>query len=221
MDVVPVANDSDVRQEPLPASGTTVFRYRILCFWLVLGCLAFALDDAIQPSIHRLGQQQTINSIAEHWQMLAETGGIVLFILAMLLYGNGHRNPALLALLGVTVIGQACKHLIGRVRPHWTGDTTIFHGPLGVWGDGSHVPIDSLPSGHTMVAFAMASLLTARWSQAKWLWFALAGGVGLSRTLVDVHFPSDVIFGGLLGTIIGQSAIAIASDANRNAGVAT
>lgn len=61
--------------------------------------------------------------------------------------------------------------------------------------------IDSMPSGHTAAAFAMATALAWRWPKARCLWYLLAGGVGIARMLVDRHFLSDVILGALLGVV--------------------
>lgn len=180
---------------------------RLLLCWFCAGCLAFALDDYLQPRIRGLGEHQWVNFVAEHWQKLAETGCMITFIGVLAASRRGLLKPGIYALLGVAIVGQLTKYGFGRVRPHWTGDLTVFHGPLGLWGDGHRVPVDSLPSGHTAVAFAMAQVLAARWPRVKWLWFVLASGVAVSRTLVDVHFPSDVIFGGLLGFVVEQWAL--------------
>lgn len=65
----------------------------------------------------------------------------------------------------------------------------------------------SFPSGHTAVAFAMAS----SWSLSHPRWHVVApslvwaAGTGLSRVWMGDHYPSDVLAGALLGTAIGWS----------------
>jgi membrane-associated phospholipid phosphatase len=65
----------------------------------------------------------------------------------------------------------------------------------------------SMPSGHTLTAFAVASALyfalpAARRARHWWL-FALAAGTGLSRIAVGAHWPGDVAVGASLGLLSG------------------
>lgn len=69
----------------------------------------------------------------------------------------------------------------------------------------------SMPSGHTLTAFAVASGIyfalppERRWRYG-WL-FVLAAGAGLSRIAVGAHWPGDVAVGaslGLLSGLLGQ-----------------
>lgn len=60
----------------------------------------------------------------------------------------------------------------------------------------------SFPSGHTMVAFAVAtSLLLSGYRKLGWSLMAVAVLVGLSRMLVGVHYLSDVLAGALVGVL--------------------
>ena len=66
----------------------------------------------------------------------------------------------------------------------------------------------SMPSGHTLTAFAVATGLllaiaaTRRWRH-RWL-LALALGTGLSRVAVGAHWPGDVAVGAALGLLSGM-----------------
>ena len=76
----------------------------------------------------------------------------------------------------------------------------------------AHVPPSdkfSLPSGHTTAAFLMASLLAHFYPQVTVIVYLWASTVGLSRVLLGVHYPSDIIAGALLGLTIAFLSINI------------
>ncbi|MDN4502170.1 phosphatase PAP2 family protein [Alteromonadaceae bacterium BrNp21-10] len=67
----------------------------------------------------------------------------------------------------------------------------------------------SLPSGHTAAAFLMASLLAHYYPSIALLVYAWAAIIGLSRILLGVHYPSDIVVGALLGKIISLLSLLI------------
>lgn len=67
----------------------------------------------------------------------------------------------------------------------------------------------SFTSSHATNHFCIAAFLVTvfggymkRWKHLWWLWASL---VSIAQVYVGVHYPLDVIFGGLLGIIIGVS----------------
>jgi len=67
----------------------------------------------------------------------------------------------------------------------------------------------SFPSGHSQVAFCVATVLVfffPEW-RLRFVIYILAGLVGISRIYLGVHFPSDVLAGGILGYAGGKGGI--------------
>jgi len=95
------------------------------------------------------------------------------------------------------IAAQVLKHLIGRARPRLT-DTSLFIGPSLKSG------YDSLPSGHTTLAFCLASILSYHLPKYRALFYLFAIIVGLWRVEELAHFPSDVLGGAMVGAIVGS-----------------
>jgi membrane-associated phospholipid phosphatase len=68
----------------------------------------------------------------------------------------------------------------------------------------------SFPSGHSIEAFAVATIIARRYGNHRWVPFAaygLASLVGFSRLTLNVHFLSDVFMGGALGYSISRFTV--------------
>ena len=98
-------------------------------------------------------------------------------------------------LLGSGIITLLLKR-IGRGRPRWLDQGGPFQfEPLALASSWA-----SMPSGHTITAFALAVALgyfLPRWQIPLLLWAAL---IGLSRVVVGAHYPSDIVAGACIGT---------------------
>lgn len=95
-------------------------------------------------------------------------------------------------LLSVTV-STVLKYSIMRQRPFWTYPDIQKETAGGGY---------SFPSGHTTMAFSTATAMSLAYP--KWYvvapGYVLAGLVGYSRMHLGVHYPSDVLFGAIIGT---------------------
>jgi membrane-associated phospholipid phosphatase len=96
----------------------------------------------------------------------------------------------------VTSLG---KLAFGRSRPREEMGSVSFR-PLGGRLGYDH---SSFPSGHTTVAFAVASVAAERVRGLGWAAYPLAALVGWSRVNDDDHWVSDVVAAALLGTATG------------------
>jgi undecaprenyl-diphosphatase len=108
---------------------------------------------------------------------------------------------AISAMINGAVMTQGLKMLIGRERPGESGDELRLGGPR-------HDAYDSsFPSGHTSLAFAVATVMANHEPKRKWLYYGLATAVGVSRIRKSAHFPSDVLVGAGVGIYAGRSAL--------------
>jgi membrane-associated phospholipid phosphatase len=99
------------------------------------------------------------------------------------------------------VLARTGKFFIVSPRPAAEVDNTQFR----IVGETLHNV--SMPSGHTLTAFAVASALyfaipVGHRARYGWLWL-LAAGTGLSRIAVGAHWPGDVAVGASLGLLSG------------------
>jgi undecaprenyl-diphosphatase len=95
------------------------------------------------------------------------------------------------------LLSNVAKRLIGRARPEFidTMGTLAFHPIANDWR------FEGFPSGHTTTAFALA--WTIGFLAPRYFPLALIGAiaVGLSRIVVGMHYPTDVLGGLAFGTI--------------------
>jgi len=68
----------------------------------------------------------------------------------------------------------------------------------------------SFPSGHTIAAFSIATIITRRYGNHRWVPYAayvMPAVVGFSRLSLSDHFSSDVFMGGALGYSISRFTV--------------
>jgi decaprenylphosphoryl-5-phosphoribose phosphatase len=104
------------------------------------------------------------------------------------------------ALMAVEVINALLKLVIGRRRPRLAGLP-----PLATTRSQR-----SFPSAHSASSFAAARILSEALPGAPV--YAAALAMALSRPYLGVHYPSDVLAGMALGTVIAESIAGASQD---------
>lgn len=122
----------------------------------------------------------------------------VTFGLAALLPG---LHMGLTGLVGVGVYRILKRHLV-RERP--------FHSHRGVRAVISPLDRYSFPSGHTLHAVCFTVMMGNYFPPLLWFAVPFAVSVALSRVVLGLHYPTDVLAGGLLGGLLAVASLAIA-----------
>lgn len=125
------------------------------------------------------------------------TGGLIFDNRWMRLTGRHVFQSVLYA----TVITVTVKTLLGRHRPDQHDGPYAFEGPS------FRDEFNSLPSGHTTVAFALCSSLAADIDHpvATVVLYTMAAYTGFTRMYDDRHWSSDVFLGAIVGTVCGYT----------------
>ena len=158
------------------------------------------LDELVLRSINRWAADPVVGWLAEalssRWMIVA----VCLPLTVALVRAGRFRSIVAIALamaVGDVATARVLKPAFDRPRPCTIQTDLVARVPC---GSGR-----SFPSGHATVAFAF--LLAAAPSVRRGWWLAwVAVAVAGSRVVLGVHYPSDVIAGGVVGGIIGHSS---------------
>lgn len=171
---------------------------------LLLTALAFALDRWAWGHL-------SMPDVYDHdWgRLLRVTGSIFPWLalsLALWLEARGwdgaKARRAWLVLAAPVAGGfasEVLKLIVRRERPGLTDGAWVFR----PFGDRLFEAKElGLPSGHAMVAFAGAAMLSRLYPRAAPVVWALAIGCGLTRVLARAHFLSDVAVAALISWLV-------------------
>ncbi len=114
------------------------------------------------------------------------------------------------AVIDAEILTTFLKDTTRRVRPSGVSaqgnfSDTLFESKNGVLSGGG-----GMPSGHSIAAFAVATVIARRYGNHRWVPFVaygLATLVGFSRVSTSAHFVSDVFVGGALGYSISRYVV--------------
>lgn len=140
------------------------------------------------------------------WPMYAAAGG---YILGVITKNDGTKRYALMAAKAMLISGitvQALKNVFHRSRPGTNDGAYAFDGLNGKFGTNV-----SFPSGHTTLAFSVATFIAEtnkhRGPLIPILAYSVAALSAWSRVHDKAHWASDVALGAALGHLITKSVL--------------
>ncbi|MBI2844470.1 MAG: phosphatase PAP2 family protein [Armatimonadetes bacterium] len=195
------------QSEPQPQNGSSSDskrdRDKDLLDLAKRAAIAYALDQTVSRLASSALGSEEADKISSLFSGIGGRGMVGALGIGYLAGGKQTKRTcgsALEAASEAMLMTESLKFLSGRMRPREPGsDADDFRGP----GAG----YKSFPSGHVSNAFAIATVLGERHPKRKWLYRALALGVGLSRVQKQAHYLSDVVVGAAIGTYAGRRAI--------------
>lgn len=142
----------------------------------------------------------------KHWNLffrfITQLGSAVVTILTVLLlmvFTSGQTRITAVSCAAALAASHLpvflLKKIFPRKRPYLVLERTKF--PANPLKD------HSFPSGHTTAFFSVAIPFTLLFPPIAVILIPLGLCVGISRIYLGLHYPSDVIAGGILGTCFG------------------
>ena len=143
-------------------------------------CWTSSFLDQVVPWITHLGSHIAV---------------ILFIILGWVLFRKKKILLRLILIYGIqSGVVYSLKFLIQRQRPFLFLEmaSKISKGP-------GEVLDPSFPSAHTLYAFMIATVLSTWFPRYRIIFCIAAGFIGWTRIYLGLHYPTDVIAGGLLG----------------------
>ena len=151
-------------------------------------------DSANAFALHHDGWED----VARAYAQLSEPLFIALVVLLAVI-GVARRQSSLVWASGLAVaaagvgltVAVVVSRIVARPRPF------VTHPQIHLFL--AHAPDPGFPSDHATAAFAIAAALMLRLGHRALPVLIGAGALAVSRVLVGVHYPTDVLVGALLG----------------------
>jgi membrane-associated phospholipid phosphatase len=155
-----------------------------------------SLDNRVLYAMRTRFHSPPAETVGRLLGKLGEYGAVWLVIgVAMAFIDPDHGDDWLVAgILGPVAIGLnfAIKVIVRRPRPVLEGLPPLGGAPSSL----------SFPSAHATASFACATAMTRIAPEAALL-FILAVAIAACRPYLGMHYPSDVLAGGILGIALG------------------
>ena len=164
-------------------------------------------DESILAFLRDNVCNKILDYIMLFFTYLGEEGIIwIIFALIMLVLPKYRKYGVKMAIALVVMLfvnNIFLKPLVARPRPFVNDESILEH--MIITGPTSF----SFPSGHTASSFAGALVLAHANKKAAFWAYPLAILIAFSRAYLQVHYPSDILAGAVLGTVYAIIGILI------------
>jgi len=175
----------------------------VLIFYLVWSGSASPTDIELFSSLNGLATNPGIAIVSS---MMTQFGSeVILGLIGLLFYllSSKENTQVLIGVLfAITVSDLVLSVIKGayfRPRPYQL--LSGLHLPIG------QDEASSFPSGHATRAFAVFALITIQKGKKYLPLLLLSAGVAVSRIIIGLHFPSDVLAGAFLGIFLAVISV--------------
>jgi undecaprenyl-diphosphatase len=154
---------------------------------------------------HHDGWEDAARAYAQLSEPLFIAGVVALALAGLLMHRRALVAASALAVLAAGVglsVAAVLGRLVDRPRPF------VAHPQIHAFL--AHAPDPGFPSDHATAAFAIAIVLLIRLGRWTSPILLAAAALAVSRVLVGVHYPDDVLAGALLGTAAAALVCALA-----------
>ena len=155
-----------------------------LFYFLNVTCANIVFDTIMPAITNRWSVRITFLTIALSLAIFGGKKGKITFLLCMLT-----------VLISDQLSSNLIKHIVERIRPcHVLVDINLL------------MPCSSgysFPSSHAANSIGQAAIVSCMFSRLRIPIFVIAVAISFSRIAVGVHYPSDVLVGGLVGLFSG------------------
>lgn len=159
-----------------------------------------ALDSALCIKVNRTSHYRLVRWM---FRLISRLGDGMFWYAIMLGVVLTHGEAGVLPCLHMIAVG-----LFGTLLYKWLKGKTLRPRPYEVhqdiWLAGKPLDKFSFPSGHTLHAVAFSFVALSYYPELSLLLIPFATLVAISRVVLGLHYPSDVLAGAAIGALIAS-----------------
>ncbi len=147
-------------------------------------------------------------SVRNIFRLVSRLGDGVFWYMLMAVLLLSDQAAALPAVLHMLAVGLACTVTYKLIK-----GKTLRPRPFNVYPAivcmGKTLDQFSFPSGHTLHAVGFSVVAVAYYPALLWLVMPFTALVAMSRPILGLHYPSDVLAGAVIGSVIAVISFSI------------